>query len=63
LLRNCKSAPAFINLSRISFWPVRAARISVSGNPARQPGDYEQLSDSIPADFSETLELVINDKI
>ena len=42
---------------------IAGARISVSGNPARQPGDYEQLSDSIPADFSKTLELVINDKI
>ena len=42
---------------------IAGARISVSGNPAGQPGDYEQLSDSIPADFSETLELVINDKI
>ena len=42
---------------------IVGARISVSGNPERLPGDYEQLSDSIPADFSETLELVINDKI
>jgi len=42
---------------------IVGARISVSGNPERQPGDYEQLSDSIPADFSKTLDLVINDKI
>ena len=42
---------------------IVGARISVHGNPERQPGDYEQLSDSIPADFSKTLELVINDKI
>jgi cytochrome c-type biogenesis protein CcmH len=42
---------------------IAGARISVSGNPARQPGDYEQLSDSIPANFSKTLELVINNKI
>jgi hypothetical protein len=42
---------------------IVGARISVSGNPERQPGDYEQLSDSIPADFRKTLELVINDKI
>ena len=42
---------------------IAGARISVSGNPERRPGDYEQLSDSIPADFNETLELVINDKI
>jgi cytochrome c-type biogenesis protein CcmH len=42
---------------------IVGVRISLSGNPERQPGDYEQLSDSIPADFSKTLELVINDKI
>jgi hypothetical protein len=42
---------------------IVGVRISVHGNPERQPGDYEQLSDSIPADFSKTLELVINDKI
>ena len=42
---------------------VAGARISLSGDPERQPGDYEQLSDSIPADFSKTLELVISDKI
>jgi cytochrome c-type biogenesis protein CcmH len=42
---------------------IVGARISVSGNPERQPGDYEQLSDSIPADFSKALELVINDQI
>jgi hypothetical protein len=42
---------------------IAGARISISGSPAGQPGDYEQLSESIPADFSETLELVIKDKI
>jgi len=42
---------------------IAGARISVSGSPAGQPGDYQQLSESIPADFSETLELVISDKI
>ncbi len=42
---------------------IVGVRISVSGNPERQPGDYEQLSDSMPADFNKTLELVINDKI
>jgi len=42
---------------------IVGARISISGNPERQPGDYEQLSDAIPANFSETLELVINEKI
>ncbi|MCP4389293.1 MAG: hypothetical protein GY802_13440 [Gammaproteobacteria bacterium] len=42
---------------------IVGVRISVSGSPERQPGDYEQLSDSMPANFSETIELVINDKI
>ena len=42
---------------------IVGARISVSGNPERQPGDYEALSDSIPSNFGDTLELVINDKI
>lgn len=42
---------------------IVGARISVSGNPERQSGDYEKLSGSIPANFSETIELVINDKI
>lgn len=42
---------------------IVGARISVSGNPERQPGDYEALSDSIPSSFGDTLELVINDKI
>jgi cytochrome c-type biogenesis protein CcmH len=42
---------------------IVGARISVSGNPERQSGDYEQLSGSIPANFDETIELVINDKI
>jgi cytochrome c-type biogenesis protein CcmH len=42
---------------------IVGARISVSGNPERQPGDYEQLSNAIPSSFSKTLELLINDKI
>lgn len=42
---------------------IVGVRISVSGNPERQPGDYEQLSNTMPANFSETIELVINDKI
>lgn len=42
---------------------IVGARISVSGSAERQPGDYEQLSDPMPAGFSKTLELVINDKI
>lgn len=42
---------------------IVGVRISVSGNPERQPGDYEQLSDSIPANFSETVELMISDRI
>ncbi len=42
---------------------IVGARISVSGNPSRQPGDYEELSDPVPANFSETIELVINENI
>jgi len=42
---------------------IVGARVSISGNPERQSGDYEQLSNSIPSNFSKTLELVINDKI
>jgi hypothetical protein len=42
---------------------IVGARISMSGNPERQPGDYEQLSDSIPADFDEMIGLTITDKI
>lgn len=42
---------------------IVGARISVSGNPERQPGDFEQLSGTIPSNFSDTLELIIKDKI
>jgi hypothetical protein len=42
---------------------IVGARVSMSGNPERQAGDYEQLSDSIPADFNKTVELTITDKI
>jgi len=42
---------------------IVGVRISISGNPERQPGDYEQLSNSIPSNSNKTLELVINDKI
>ena len=42
---------------------IVGARISVSGNSERQPGDYEQLSDSIPADSNKTIEIVITNKI
>ena len=42
---------------------IIGARVSVFGNPERQSGDYEELSASIPADFCQTLDLVINDKI
>lgn len=42
---------------------IVGARISISGSPERQPGDYEILSDSIPANFTETIELVIKDRI
>lgn len=42
---------------------IVGARISASGNPERQPGDYEQLSDSIPANTDQTVELIITDKL
>ena len=42
---------------------VVGARISPSGNPERRQGDYEQLSDSIPSNFAETVELVISNPI
>jgi hypothetical protein len=42
---------------------IVGARVSMSGNPERQPGDYEQLSDSIPADSNKTIGIVINDRI
>ena len=42
---------------------IVGARISISGNPERQPGDYEQLSASIPSNTKQTVELIIADKI
>jgi hypothetical protein len=42
---------------------IVGARISISGNPERQPGDYEQLSDSIPSNTDQTVELTITNKI
>ena len=42
---------------------LAGARISPSGNPERRPGDYEQLSDPIPSGHTETVELVIKDRI
>lgn len=42
---------------------IAGARISPSGDPERRAGDYEQLSDSIPAGYAETVELVIRDRI
>lgn len=42
---------------------VVGARISISGNAQRHPGDYEKLSESIPANFGEMLELVISDRV
>jgi cytochrome c-type biogenesis protein CcmH len=42
---------------------IVGARISASGNPERQPGDYEQLSASIPSNTKKTVELTITDKI
>ena len=42
---------------------IVGARISISGNPERQAGDFEKLSNSIPSNSDDTLELVIKDKI
>ena len=42
---------------------IVGARISVTGNARRQPGDYERLSGSIPANFNQTIELVIDARI
>ena len=42
---------------------IVGARISISGNPEKQPGDYEQLSASIPSNTDQTVELIIKDKI
>lgn len=42
---------------------IVGARISASGNAERQAGDYEQLSSSVPSNFSGALELVISDQI
>lgn len=50
------------NISSVSNVIV-GARISMSGNPERQSGDYEQLSNSISSNTDQTVELVITDKI
>jgi cytochrome c-type biogenesis protein CcmH len=42
---------------------IAGARISTSGNAQRQAGDYEQLSSSVPSNFTGALELVISDQI
>ena len=42
---------------------IVGARISISGNPEKQPGDYEKLSDPIPSNTDQTVELIIKDKI
>ncbi|MCP4335509.1 MAG: hypothetical protein GY785_22900 [Gammaproteobacteria bacterium] len=42
---------------------IVGVRISISGNPERQTGDYEQLSQSIPSNSNKTIELVINEQI
>lgn len=39
------------------------ARVSLSGNPAKQEGDFEQLSNPMPPNFDKVVELVISDKI
>ena len=42
---------------------VVGARVSLSGNPAKQKGDFEQLSKAMSSDFGRVVELVISDKI
>jgi hypothetical protein len=42
---------------------IVGARISISGNPEKQPGDYEQLSKPIPSNSSKIIELVIGNRI
>jgi hypothetical protein len=42
---------------------VVGARISLTGAPNRQPGDYEQLSPALPSDYSEAITLIIKEKI
>ena len=42
---------------------IVGARISISGSPVGQPGDYEQLSIPIPSNIDETVDLVIHSRI
>lgn len=42
---------------------IVGARISISGNPDRKSGDYEQLSNPIPSNTAQTVELIITDRI
>jgi cytochrome c-type biogenesis protein CcmH len=42
---------------------VVGARISLSGNPTKQAGDFEQLSNPMPSNSGKVVELVISDKI
>lgn len=42
---------------------VVGARVSLSGNPVKQKGDFEQLSNPVPSDFGQLVKLVISDKI
>ena len=42
---------------------VVGARVSLSGNPLRQTGDFEQVSNTVSSDFAKLVELVIGDNI
>ena len=42
---------------------VVGARISQSGNPMRQAGDFEALSNPVPPDYQDTLTLIISKQI
>lgn len=42
---------------------VVGARISLTGAPQRQSGDYEQLSAPLPSDYNEAINLIIKEKV
>jgi cytochrome c-type biogenesis protein CcmH len=42
---------------------VVGARVSLSGNPAKQTGDFEQLSNPVNPDFRKVVDIMISNKI
>jgi len=42
---------------------VVGARVSLSGSPLKQNGDFEEISNTVPSDFAKRVELVIGNKI